>query len=129
MPEILEEIREIKKCVKENNVEIEKIKGQDWYTNKDLYEMFCGVQDNLTELNMNLSKYNGLIEDRKVDAEHIKENKELINEVKGEIKQCQIIHSTEKKVKKIIKENINWIIIIITFLFGLFIDVNTLIGG
>ena len=82
-----EKIEELQKQVNNNTLEITKINSainSDWKSNKELFEMVQGLQGEIVELNQNINRYNGLIEDRKEDREMLEDLHCRIDEMENE---------------------------------------------
>ena len=82
--------------------------GEQWYTNKDLYEMIDTLKDELEKTRSHVSKYN-----------HLVERVETLTELQEkQIKRCNDVQS-KKQGQKSIYENILklWPIIISTIIF------------
>lgn len=109
----VDNFKELKRCVNENRLEIEKIKNQDWYSNKELYEMFCDMREDLQQFNKNFAKYNGLIG--------------KVTKVQADIAKLKSERKISIRVKESLKENINWIMTLVAFVLGSLLNLQRII--
>lgn len=122
MPDIQQQLTEIEKCVNSNQKEIEQLKSGDWYSNKELYEMFVDIKEDLQEFNSNFQKYNGLIEDREAHEQRICDMESDMKEIKDKA-------TAKSDLKETMKDNVVWIIAVVSFAAGLLFDLQAVIGG
>lgn len=93
-------IEDLRNQVNQNTLKITKLNSEiesDWKDNRELFEMIQGLQGEITELNQNINRYNGLIENRKEDRELLDSLHCRIDEIETEdrAKQEQIINWRE----------------------------------
>ena len=97
---IEDKVEQIQNQVNQNTIKITKLNSEidsDWKDNRELFEMIQGLQGEITELNQNINRYNGLIEDRKEDRDLLDSLHCRIDEIETEdrAKQEQIINWRE----------------------------------
>ena len=76
-----------------------------WYTNKELFEMFQGIKDEMRETRAAIREYNGL--------------RKLVNEVMTELASIKSAQLERYNVGKTIREWGGWILGIASFVFAL----------
>ncbi len=116
--EEIEEVLDFKRQVARNSNEIDKIKSGDWYNNKELYEMIENLKQQFTEFNDNFHKYNGLLEKHTQLQEKLKKQRDELDFIKKKQQKKEGKEEGEKETNSLWKDNINWIIGILTFLAG-----------
>ena len=81
--------------------------GEQWYTNRDLLEMFQGLKDDLRTTMAAIKEYNGL--------------RGLVNEVMQEMAEIKSAQLERYKVGKSIREWGGWIFGIASFCFSVWV--------
>jgi len=96
LTDLEEDVEKLKEQVDNNTIELTKITS-NWKTNKELYELIQHTQKEINELNKNINRYNGLIEERKKDRKLLNKLHERVEcvEAKEEAKEEQLINWRE----------------------------------
>jgi hypothetical protein len=104
-----------KEKIEQHEKLIDRIMHGDWYDNKQLFETmmkkFDEVSKKMDEMNINMKKYNGLIEKRQ-------EDRRLMENNKARLARLEVENQTKEKSNSTWKDNIRWIIYVLLFLGG-----------
>lgn len=104
----------------QNNLQLEKLLNQ-WYTNKDLFEMIENLKEDMTEFNKNFHKYNGLVEKQQKLKKALHKKKELAEKNKKEIDKMKQKKQTKSSVYKNWRLWVAWIISILLGISNLYL--------
>lgn len=120
-----DEIKKVLELTEENRAEINLMKNQDWYNNKELYEMISNLKEQFQEFNDNFHKYNGLVEKYQV----VLETQQTLNEKVVRLEKEKVEDEAEIKASKETNNNWKvWIGWVVATALGLF-QIAQIVGG
>lgn len=90
-------------------------RGQDWYTNKELFESINDLKDDITETRHLIKHYNGLYESVKVNNNDIQFVKEEVLEVNKEINRMNHEYNGRANFINAVIKMSGWLVAIVGF--------------